>query len=119
MSRQSGLHIAGYYHGNELFRDTSVDIFSQRIADKVSEHAENCSVLVTLDNRRMGLVLEQHALIVQRSGGGGSGDQGGSGGGSGKWRSTDKAAIRYFIFYNTGRSISPCPLLGEDIYLGR
>lgn len=61
-------HIAGFYHANRSMKDSSqVDIFSQRIADKI---AENCaggrSVLVTVDNRRLSLILESHALIVQQ-----------------------------------------------------
>ena len=44
-----------------------------------------CSVLVTVDNRRLGLVMEQHALIVQRSLGWD---------GSPKWKSTERSSIR-------------------------
>ena len=44
-----------------------MDIFCQRIADKI---AENCiggrAVLVTIDNRRLSLILESHSLIVQQ-----------------------------------------------------
>ena len=44
-----------------------MDVFSQRIADKI---AENCiggrAVLATVDNRRLSLILESHALIVQQ-----------------------------------------------------
>ena len=62
------LRIAGYYHANENFRDTSVDVFSQRIADRIANAAadstSSSSVLVTLDNRRLGLNMEQHALIA-------------------------------------------------------
>ena len=36
VARQDGLRIAGYYHANELIKDSSVDAFSQKIADKVS-----------------------------------------------------------------------------------
>ena len=47
-----------------------MDVFSQRIADKI---AENCiggrAVLATVDNRRLSLILESHALIVQQSAG--------------------------------------------------
>ena len=35
VARQDGLRVAGYYHANELLKDSSVDAFSQKIADKV------------------------------------------------------------------------------------
>ena len=35
VARQEGLRVAGYYHANELLRDSAVDPFSQKIADKV------------------------------------------------------------------------------------
>ena len=46
-----------------------------------------CSLLVTVDNRRLGLVMEQHALIVQRSV---SSD---GGGGQAKWKSTERSSV--------------------------
>lgn len=65
-SAAAGLYICGYYHANRSLRDTSVNIFSQRIADKVAELSpNNQAILVTLDNRRLGLVLETPALIAQ------------------------------------------------------
>lgn len=87
-------HIAGFYHANRSMKDSSqVDIFSQRIADKI---AENCvggrAVLVTVDNRKLSLILESHALIVQQwssSTGAASITERGNLdviGGSGKWR---------------------------------
>ena len=35
VARQEGLRIAGFYHANEHLKDSSVDAFSQKIADKV------------------------------------------------------------------------------------
>jgi len=67
-ARGGQYHIAGLYHANRSIKDSSqVDIFCQRIADKI---AENCiggrAVLVTIDNRRLSLILESHSLIVQQ-----------------------------------------------------
>merc|ERR1719400_1543016 len=64
-ARGGQYHIAGLYHANRSIKDSSqVDIFCQRIADKI---AENCiggrAVLVTIDNRRLSLNLESHSLI--------------------------------------------------------
>jgi len=33
----AGLYVCGYYHANRSLKDTSVNVFSQRIADKVAE----------------------------------------------------------------------------------
>merc|ERR1712088_600332 len=86
-TRRGQYHIAGYYHANRSMKDaTQVDVFSQRIADKI---AENCiggrAVLATVDNRRLSLILESHALIVQQSAGAASSTDRDTGT-SGKWR---------------------------------
>ena len=44
VARQEGLRVAGYYHANELLRDSAVDPFSQKIADKVQFHTEMMTV---------------------------------------------------------------------------
>ena len=62
------------------FQDTTVDNFSQRIADKISDHCPN-AVLVTIDNKHLGKEMKSHALIVQQNI-------------DGKWRSKDRNAIR-------------------------
>ncbi len=66
-----GLAIRGYYHANENFRDSSVDVFSQRVADKVADNASSSSsspvFLATVDNRRLGLAMDSHALIVSQN----------------------------------------------------
>ena len=40
----AGLYICGYYHANRSLKDTSVNVFSQRIADKVAELSPNSQV---------------------------------------------------------------------------
>jgi len=92
-ARGGQYHIAGFYHANRSLKDSSqVDVFCQRIADKI---AENCiggrAVLVTIDNRRLSLNLESHSLIVQQwssSPGVGTVTERGNHdtGSSGKWR---------------------------------
>lgn len=62
----ASLVILGYYHANRSFRDTSVDTFSQRIADRVADHSpDRRAALVTVDNHKLSLSLQSHALIVQ------------------------------------------------------
>jgi hypothetical protein len=89
----AGMAIAGYYHANRNIRETGVDVFSQRIADRVAELSPvGRAALITVDNKRLGQVLESHALIAQIfGGGGGSGNQENS---SGKWRQCASKAIR-------------------------
>jgi len=91
-ARGGQYHIAGLYHANRSIKDSSqVDIFCQRIADKI---AENCiggrAVLVTIDNRRLSLILETHSLIVQQWSSSGAGTVTEKGNhneaSSGKWR---------------------------------
>ena len=64
---QSTHFISLFYRFFILNNPFKVDVFSQRIADKI---AENCiggrAVLVTVDNRRLSLILESHSLIVQQ-----------------------------------------------------
>ena len=57
-----------------------MDNFSQRIADKISDHCPN-ALLVTIDNKHLGLTMKSHALIAQQNI-------------DGKWRSKDRNAIR-------------------------
>jgi len=96
-SERAGLYVAGFYHAARSMRDcATVDVFSQKIADKVAENAASAAgaghpknrpvVLVTVDNKRLALVLESHALLVQMvKGSEGGGNQEG-GGSAGKWR---------------------------------
>ena len=57
-----------------------------RRRQQISENAIDvgCAVLVTVDNRRLGLVMDQHALIVQRSI---------NFDGNAKWKSTERSSI--------------------------
>ncbi len=78
-----GLTLAGYYHANENFDDVSVDAFSQKVADKIAENSTLPStVLATLDNRRLGLSMETHAIasISQFV--------------EGKWRHRERSTVR-------------------------
>merc|ERR1712179_798046 len=64
-SNPANLVISGVYHANEHFKDVSVDVFNQRLADKIGEQRSN-AILVTLDNKRLSSILTDHALIVQQ-----------------------------------------------------
>jgi len=44
----AGLYICGYYHANISLKDTSINVFSQRIADKVAELSPNGQVTLDL-----------------------------------------------------------------------
>jgi len=84
-SERAGLCVAGFYHASSSMRDCSnVDIFSQKIADKVAENSggKRPVVLVTVDNKRLSMVLESHALLVQMF----KGSEGAGGETAGKWR---------------------------------
>lgn len=92
-----GLMVSGYYHASRSFKDsTAIDVFSQRIADKIAENSVSKSnrtsgaspvVLVTIDNRKLSLVLESHALLVQMWTRSHSSSDAGSEGTGGRWRS--------------------------------
>jgi len=83
-----GMIIAGYYHANRLFKDTKVDVFSQRIADKIADLTGK-SVLLTFDNKKLGQPLEHHALIGQISSHSSSNSE------SGKvWRKCPSASLK-------------------------
>ncbi len=59
--------VVGFYHANEHLEDVAVDAFSRRIADKVAANNADSgleSFLLTLDNRRLGVMMTQPALIV-------------------------------------------------------
>jgi hypothetical protein len=60
--------ISGYYHANERFKDSSVDVFSQRIADSISNNTENgfCAIL-TVDNTRLSTLLSSSGEQTLRS----------------------------------------------------
>uniref|UniRef100_A0A0K2UJZ8 MPN domain-containing protein n=1 Tax=Lepeophtheirus salmonis TaxID=72036 RepID=A0A0K2UJZ8_LEPSM len=80
--------ILGVYHANELFSNVQVDVFNQRIADKVeqtipsgimyniysllfqvSEHCPHPGLLVTVDNTRLSCDMKRgkEALIVRQA----------------------------------------------------
>ena len=69
------------------FSDTKVDVFSQRIADKIADLSGK-SVLLTFDNKKLGQPLEHHALIGQISSNSSSNSE------SGKWRKCPSASLK-------------------------
>ncbi len=80
----SSLAIAGYYHANRNFKDTNVNVFSQKIADQVANHSPGGrAALITIDNKKLGLPMDAHALIGQLF----------SGGSDGKWRQMASRSI--------------------------
>jgi len=61
-----GYGIAGFYHASRHFRDNSVDIFSQRIADRIADLSPfGRTALLTVDNRKLCLNLQTHSLLGQ------------------------------------------------------
>jgi len=77
----TGLVISGFYHAHDNLRDTHVDVFSQKIADKIAENHPG-TMLVTIDSKRLslnidcaGLILHQHEAM-------------------GKWKTRDKNSLR-------------------------
>ncbi len=64
-----GMLVCGVYHANELFKDTNVDVFSQKVADKIADVADGARsvILATIDNKRLGLYAETHALVVSQN----------------------------------------------------
>ena len=83
-----GYGIAGFYHASRHFRDTSVDIFSQRIADRIADLSPfGRTALLTVDNRRLSLELQNHSLLGQMF-------IGNTETGTGRWRTIAKDHIR-------------------------
>nr|ACO15371.1 Neighbor of COX4 [Caligus clemensi] len=72
--------IIGIYHANELSNNTGVDVFNQRIADKVSEHCPHPGLLVTVDNARLSSDMKRgkDSLILRQAES------------NGKWRLADE-----------------------------
>ena len=71
---------------SSFFSDTTVDVFSQRIADRIADLTGK-TALLTFDNRRLGIQLENHALIPQLS-------YNSDAGGSPRWRKCASTCIR-------------------------
>ena len=44
------------------FRDNHVDVFSQKIADRIADNVSG-AILVTLDSKKLSLDIDTHALI--------------------------------------------------------
>jgi len=77
---ESGLVISGFYHAHDNLRDNHVDVFSQKIADKVAENQPG-TLLVTIDSKKLSANIESPSLIVQQHS-------------DGKWRPRDKSQVR-------------------------
>merc|ERR1719347_42230 len=77
---ETGLLISGFYHAHDNLRDNHVDVFSQKIADKIAENQPG-TLLVTIDSKKLSSNIESPSLIVQQHT-------------DGKWRSRDKSQIR-------------------------
>ena len=48
---RSGLVVAGMYHAHDNIRDNHVDIFSQKIADKVSHCIHSLMIVIIIMSR--------------------------------------------------------------------
>jgi len=79
---RNGLTICGLYHAHDNLRDNHVDVFSQKIADRIADNVSG-AILVTLDSKKLSLDIDTHALIVQQH------DQG-----SGKWRKREGSSLK-------------------------
>jgi len=77
---ETGLVISGFYHAHDNLRDNHVDVFSQKIADKIAENQPG-SLLVTLDSKKLSINIESHCLILQQHI-------------EGKWRPRDRNDMR-------------------------
>ena len=80
--------LSGFYHANQNFKDSSIDVFSQRIADRIAELSViGRSAILTIDNRRLGLNLQNPALIGHLLIGTGQDN-------TGKWKTVSNRDIR-------------------------
>jgi len=77
----TGLVISGFYHAHDNLRDTHVDLFSQKIADKIAENRPG-TLLVTIDSKRLSLNIDCPGLILHQH------DT------TGKWKTKDKNSLR-------------------------
>ncbi|TRY74889.1 hypothetical protein TCAL_04516 [Tigriopus californicus] len=68
LAEQEGLGVVGVYHVNELFHDISEDSFMKEVGKKIAENM-SFSLVVTVDNQKLSLVMESHALIVRQCSG--------------------------------------------------
>lgn len=79
-AEESGLVVAGLYHAHDNIRDTHIDVFSQRIADKIAEN-QSGTVVATLDSKKLSLSIDSHALIIHQHI-------------EGKWRPRSSSSLR-------------------------
>jgi len=64
MVESAGLVISGVYHAHDNLKDNHVDVFSQKIADKVADNQEG-ALLLTVDSKRLALKIQNDGLIVR------------------------------------------------------
>ena len=62
----TGLVISGFYHAHDKLKDTHVDYFSQKIADKIAEKRPG-TLLITIDSKRLSLNIDAAALILRQT----------------------------------------------------
>jgi len=60
----AGLVISGFYHAHDNLKDNHVDVFSQKIADKIADNQEG-AILLTLDSKRLALKIQNDGLITR------------------------------------------------------
>lgn len=66
LAEQEGLVVVGVYHVNELFHDVIMDQFMLDVGKKIAETTPY-ALVVTVDNQKLSLVMESHALNVLQS----------------------------------------------------
>jgi len=77
----TGMVISGFYHAHDNLRDTHVDVFSQKIADKIAENSPG-TLLATIDSKKLSLNIDCSGLILHQHDG------------SGKWKTRDRNSLR-------------------------
>merc|ERR1712013_852362 len=59
----TGMVISGFYHAHDNLRDTHIDVFSQKIADKIAENSPG-TLLATIDSKKLSLNIDCSGLIL-------------------------------------------------------
>jgi len=78
----TGMVISGFYHAHDNLRDTHVDVFSQKIADKIAENSPG-TLLATIDSKKLSLNIDCSGLILHQHDAS-----------SGKWKTRDRNSLR-------------------------
>jgi len=77
---ESGLVVAGFYHAHENIRDNHIDVFSQKIGDKIAEN-QSGAVIITVDSKRLSANIDNPGLILHQHV-------------DGKWKLKDKVEVK-------------------------